>query len=260
MHVEPIGIFHCSEAYPYDAARQGSVSNDNIGSIALHSGHNFEQALSDIEGFSHIWLLFQFHKNDHWKPMVQPPRGDRKVGVFASRAPYRPNAIGMSCVRLGQIRGRQIEVFGHDILDGTPILDIKPYLPYADSIPDASSGWLEEHTDDAWDVLLAQNIREQLGWLKAREVDCFESFLLQQLAHEPTNQDKKRVQSVEPGLWEIAYRTWRARFRVDIESHRVSITAIYSGYTEADLNNGTDPYEDKAIHRDFGCIFKATRV
>ena len=251
MQIESIGIFRCSEKYPYDTARQGTVSHDNTGTIELHPGQNFEQALSDLEGFSHIWLIFQFHKNNHWKPMVRPPRGDRKVGVFASRTPYRPNAIGMSCVRLGNIKGLHINVFDHDLLDESPILDIKPYLPYADSIPDASTGWLDKNISPAHSIEISTIIREQLAWLDSQHIDCIEAFLLQQLTHEPTNTKKKRVKYLQDQSWEIAYRTWRVRFTIDDTTRRITIQSVHSGYTAVDLQNPIDPYNDKSIHRAF---------
>ena len=124
MHFEPIGTFHCTARYPYDAARQSPIAESNGGCVLLEIGHNHEQALQDLEGFSHIWLIYVFHHNPNWRPMVQPPRASRKVGVFASRAPYRPNPIGLSCVELISIQGLCVNVGPHDLLDGTPILDI----------------------------------------------------------------------------------------------------------------------------------------
>lgn len=250
MNVEPIGIFQCAQVYRYDAGRQGTVTHDSAGTVVLHPGRNFEQALSDLEGFSHVWLLFQFHKNENWKPLVRPPRGDRKVGVFASRTPYRPNPIGMSCVRLGTIDGLRIEVFDHDLLDGTPILDIKPYLPYADSVPDATTGWLEECAEDPYTIEMSEGMREQVDWLATQGVDRLEAFLIQQLSHEPCNTKKKRVRHVEDDRWEIAYRTWRVRFSLDDDAH-ITLRSVHSGYSAADLKNADDPHGDKAVHRAF---------
>jgi tRNA-Thr(GGU) m(6)t(6)A37 methyltransferase TsaA len=116
----------------------------------------YRTALRELEGFSHLWVIFVFHEQGlgaerAWKPSIRPPRlgGARKVGVLASRSPHRPNPIGLSAVRLERIDldalgGIEIHVSGVDVLDGTPVLDIKPYLPYADSVPDASAGWADE--------------------------------------------------------------------------------------------------------------------
>ena len=236
MEITPIGTFHCAETYTYDAARQGVLAEQSTGRVELINGQHFEQGLQDLEGFSHVWLLFQFHKNSHWKPLVQPPRGGKKVGVLASRAPYRPNGIGMSCVRLVSVRGRTVEVAGHDLLDGTPILDIKPYIPYADSFPEATGGWTDALAGEAWTV---------------------EGFLVQQLGDEPFNDKRKRLRDLGEGQWEIAYRTWRARFRADEPSRYLTITTITSGYQAEELAAEEDPYEDKAVHRAFTAAFSA---
>jgi tRNA-Thr(GGU) m(6)t(6)A37 methyltransferase TsaA len=104
-----------------------------------------EETLAGLEGFSRIWLLFAFHRSQGWAPMVRPPRGPRiKRGVFATRSPHRPNPIGLSCVELVAVEGRRLRLRGVDLLDATPILDIKPYVPYADAFPDAKAGWIDQ--------------------------------------------------------------------------------------------------------------------
>jgi tRNA-Thr(GGU) m(6)t(6)A37 methyltransferase TsaA len=102
-------------------------------------------ALRSLDGFERIWLLYVFHMNEGWSALVRPPRGPRvKRGLFATRSPHRPNPIGLSAVQLVSIEGRVLRVHGIDLLDGTPILDIKPYIPYADAFPDARAGWVDE--------------------------------------------------------------------------------------------------------------------
>ncbi len=102
-------------------------------------------AIRDLEHFSHIWIIYWLHLNQGWNPLVRPPgRGAQKRGVLATRAPHRPNPIGLSAVRLLAIEQNRLTIDAGDLLDGTPVLDIKPYLPYADQIEDANSGWLEE--------------------------------------------------------------------------------------------------------------------
>lgn len=123
---------------------------------ALRSTIRFEKefrnadALRGLEGFSHLWIIWIFSENvrDTWKPTVRPPRlgGNTRLGVFATRSSFRPNPIAMSCVKIEEIRlegnnGPEIVVSGADLMDGTPIVDIKPYLPYADSVPDAAGGF-----------------------------------------------------------------------------------------------------------------------
>jgi tRNA-Thr(GGU) m(6)t(6)A37 methyltransferase TsaA len=113
------------------------------GRIEIHP--EYRDALRDLEGFERVWLLYVFHLNQGWKNLVTPPRGPRqKRGIFATRSPHRPSRLGMTCARLLGIEDGVLLVSEIDILDGTPIVDIKPYLPYADSFPDARYGWVEE--------------------------------------------------------------------------------------------------------------------
>jgi tRNA (adenine37-N6)-methyltransferase len=112
--------------------------------IELMPGRNFELALQGLEGFDFIWVIAWLHLNESWKPTVIPPRGPaERRGLFATRAPHRPNPIALSALRLVRIEGLKLHVHGVDLLDGTPVLDIKPYVPYADAFPDAKAGWLD---------------------------------------------------------------------------------------------------------------------
>lgn len=114
------------------------------GRIELLPGGDWKAALAGLEGFSRIWVLYVFHLNDGFRTEIRPTRGPTdSVGVFASRSPHRPNPIGLSCLELVGIEGTTLHVRGLDILDGSPVLDIKPYVPYADAFPGASAGWLE---------------------------------------------------------------------------------------------------------------------
>lgn len=101
-------------------------------------------AWQDLAGFERIWLVFVFDRSEGWKPLVRPPRGGGKRGVLATRSPHRPNAIGLSAVELLAVEDGILRVRGLDLLDGTPILDIKPYVPYADAFPGATAGWIDE--------------------------------------------------------------------------------------------------------------------
>ena len=139
-----IGILRGGGEFPQQAPRQGVFAR-NEGFIELFPHCNYEQALEDLTGFERVWLLFVFDRNANWKPKVHPPYGiDRKVGVFASRSPYRPNPIGLSAVELVKIEGLKVFIRNFDLLEGTPILDIKPYIPEADAFPDSKAGWRDE--------------------------------------------------------------------------------------------------------------------
>jgi tRNA-Thr(GGU) m(6)t(6)A37 methyltransferase TsaA len=101
-------------------------------------------ALGGLETFGHIWVIRWLHLNTSWNPTVIPPRGPKvRRGVLATRAPHRPNPIGLSALKLVRVDGRFLHVLGLDLLDGTPVLDVKPYVPYADAFPDTPSGWLD---------------------------------------------------------------------------------------------------------------------
>ena len=160
LTLEPIGYLRTTANKRYEAPRQpGSSDVDLPGRVILNDGQNFEQALKDLDGFSKIWLIYWFDRNENWKPMVTPPRGPAvKRGVFATRAPYRPNPIGLSLVDLVEIKGRTLYVANVDLLDKTPILDIKPYLPYAEAYPDAKAGWLEGLADSDFTINFDESI------------------------------------------------------------------------------------------------------
>lgn len=139
--------------------------------IVFEPEYRSTDALRGLDGFSHIWLLWQFSETlrDGWSPTVRPPRlgGNARMGVFATRSPFRPNAIGLSAVKLEEIRedaalGAVLIVSGADLMDGTPILDIKPYLPYADCIPDAVGGFAAAPDAAMLEVLLPQSLAEKL--------------------------------------------------------------------------------------------------
>jgi len=145
IDMQVIGVVHSNYRERFATPRQPVLGEAQPAEIELNSGSNFHQALQDMDGFSHIWVLYWMHLNKGWNPVVMPPRGPKiKRGLFATRAPHRPNSIGLSAVRLKKVKGRILHIEGHDMLDGTPVLDIKPYLPYADSISTATSGWLDD--------------------------------------------------------------------------------------------------------------------
>jgi len=136
----PIGHLRSDQALHHDAPRQSGLGRGGAGRIELVQG--MQNGLPDLDGFSHLWVLFWCHLARGRPLQVQPPRDRRKRGVFATRAPQRPNPLGLSCVRLLRIEKRVLHIADHDLLDGTPVLDLKPYLPYCDSVPDARIGYV----------------------------------------------------------------------------------------------------------------------
>ena len=140
--LRPIGVVHSPFRVHADAPRQGCVAPTVASQIVLRPG--LQNCLKDLARFSHIWVVCWFNYAVGWNHQVKPPRDTKKRGVLATRAPHRPNPIGLSVVRLLGVRGTRLRVQGLDLLDGTPVLDLKPYLPYADAVPDANDGWLAD--------------------------------------------------------------------------------------------------------------------
>jgi len=168
---EPIGIVHSPFREKFGIPRQPGLVPEIRAELVLLAPYNQPQAVAGLVGYSHIWIQFLFHQtmNQAWQPTVRPPRlgGNRRVGVFASRSPFRPNPIGLSVVRLERVRVEDgaviLDVVGVDLLDGTPVLDIKPYLAYVDSVPDARSGFAPEAPPPLLEVRFTQRALTQLG-------------------------------------------------------------------------------------------------
>lgn len=152
MEMKMIGRIHTDFATKFGIPRQSGLVPELMGEIVLEPEYRNPDAVRGLEEFSHLWLVWEFSKavRSDWSPTVRPPRlgGNQRLGVFATRSPFRPNPIGLSCVRLERIdledsRKPVILVSGVDMMDGTPIYDIKPYLPYADSYPEARGGFTD---------------------------------------------------------------------------------------------------------------------
>ena len=148
--MRPIAHIHSDFATKFGVPRQSGVVGSLQAEIVFEPEFRSRDAVRGLEAFSHIWLIWEFSENVRagWSPTVRPPRlgGNVRMGVFATRSPFRPNPIGLSCVRLERIefsdaRGPVLHVAGADLMDGTPIYDIKPYIPYADCRPEATEGF-----------------------------------------------------------------------------------------------------------------------
>lgn len=254
---DSIGFFHADARYAYDVPRQGAVAEGNTGIIRLSPDRDFAAALEGLEGFQRIWVLFVFDRNcGRWHPKVQPPRHtDGKVGVFATRSPYRPNPIGISCVELVKIDGLDIHVRAHDLLDGTPVLDVKPYLPYADAFPDSAAGWTEVQEPE-YRVEFTPLAAEQLKWLAENGVPCIADFIADRLCNAPENRQRKRIVPGRDGGNALAYRTWRAQYECNHDACVVTVKSLYSGYRVEELAESADKYGDKEIHRAFNALWQ----
>lgn len=146
----PIGFMRTCFTEKFGAPRQSGMATEAHGVLKLKPVPSFRDALNHLDRFSHVWVIYLFHRHvdEAWTPTIVPPRlgGPKRVGVFASRSPHRPNPIGLSALKLERIDleapgGIEIHLSGVDILDGTPVLDVKPYLPFADRVEEANAGW-----------------------------------------------------------------------------------------------------------------------
>ena len=172
--------------------RQPGLVPEAMGRIRLLPPYDQPDAVRGLEGFSHLWVVFVFHqlKGDSTKTTVRPPRlgGNMRLGVFASRATHRPNPIGLSLVKLEKIDassgGVSLEVSGLDMADGTPVLDIKPYLPYAESIPDALAGYANQPPEPTCEVVLSVQAKQQAEALET-QYPQFTALLTRVLALDP---------------------------------------------------------------------------
>lgn len=150
MNIKPIAHVRTCYGEKFGVPRQSGLVGEAWGQLVFEPEYRQLDAIRGLDGFSHLWLVFIFHHTSHkeWKPTVRPPRlgGNQKVGVFASRSPFRPNPIGLSCLKIEKIDlldplAPIIHLSGVDVVDGTPVIDIKPYVPYADCLPNASEGF-----------------------------------------------------------------------------------------------------------------------
>lgn len=179
--------------------------------VVFEPPYRVAEALHGLDGFSHIWLIWHFHEADRegWSPTVRPPRlgGNRRVGVFASRSPFRPNPIGLSAVKLLRVAteehlGPVLYVEGADMVDGTPILDIKPYLPYADCLPEAVGGFAQERPQEALRVEIPKVVRDVLP-------PSLLAPLKATLAHDPRphyHHDPHRLYHLQFANYEVSFR------------------------------------------------------
>ena len=203
-----IGTVHACYKEKFGVPRQPGLVNV-VSSIEIHSPYNSADAFRELFGFSHIWITFVFHQtlDQSWRPTVRPPRlgGNERVGVFASRSMFRPNPIGLSLVEFKQLRQQDgklfIDVVGADLIDGTPVLDIKPYLPYAESIPDARAGYASDAPLARLQVVFTSEARVQLQQLQKTRSELEQTIVaILQLDPRPAYQDAATKQKTEYGI------------------------------------------------------------
>ena len=208
--IKPIAYIRNDYKEKFGIPRQSGRAPSVLSEIVFEKAYQNPDAFREIEGFSHLWLLFDFSlaHREEWSATVRPPRlgGNARVGVFASRSPFRPNPIGLSCVRLLRVEKRENDgvvliVSGADLLDGTPIFDIKPYLPFADCIEGATGGYAAEHEGYALSVDFPESLLDKIAAEKRQG-------LLEALADDPRpsyQEDSQRVYGMRFGDYEIKF-------------------------------------------------------
>jgi tRNA-Thr(GGU) m(6)t(6)A37 methyltransferase TsaA len=251
--VRPIGYARSPFSDRVSTPRQPAAARGVIGTIELLPGHDFEHALADLDAWDHIWVVFWFHLNDGWRPKVLPPRSTKRRGVFSTRAPHRPNPIGLSVLALERVDGLTLHVRDIDLIDGTPILDVKPYVPFTDVIASANTGWLE--TPDPgpkFDVVWEPLAQAEAQFLRATfDIDLATPVnQILALGYEP--HPYRRIRRREQGF-RLAVKDWRVDFSV--ENTTIRIEAIVTGYRTTQLEKGTDP--ELGPHRAFVARFPA---
>lgn len=207
-----IAVMHSDFSTKFGIPRQSGLAEALHSTIVFEPAYRNPEALRGIEGFSHLWILWQFSQavRQDWSPTVRPPRlgGNARMGVFATRSPFRPNAIGLSCVRLLSVEqtqdvGTVLRIGGADLMDGTPILDIKPYIPYCDAHPEAMGGF----TQNAGDFMLEVDFPEEL---KLRLPAEKREAILQVLSHDP----RPSYQKDSDRIYGLSFAGFDIRFTV----------------------------------------------
>ncbi len=208
MNIEPIAFIMNDYKEKFGVPRQSGLVNISS-KIILEPNFRDRNALRGLEDFTHIWLIWGFSENETcFSPTVRPPRlgGNARKGVFATRSPFRPNSLGLSVVKLAGIDGFTITVTGADLMSGTPIYDIKPYLPYADSIPDASNGWALAERKGMLKVEIPEKLLEMIPEDKRPS-------LTETLSQDP----RPQYQDAPERVYTMAFGDFQISFTVDSE-------------------------------------------
>jgi tRNA-Thr(GGU) m(6)t(6)A37 methyltransferase TsaA len=242
LEATPIGVIRTPFLEKVTAPRQTVLARDVPGRLELDPKGGFEHALADLEGWEVIWVLYWFHRNEGWRPKVLPPRSNKRRGVFSTRSPHRPNPIGLSAVRLERVEGLVVHVRGVDMLDGSPLLDIKPYLAYADALPAARAGWLEGagplDPGAEYDVVWSPLATDQAAWLQAEHRVDLVAPVNAALRAGPAPHPYRRIRR-DGDAMRLAVKDWRVRFRV--EGRSALVLSLHTGYRASELADERDP-------------------
>jgi tRNA-Thr(GGU) m(6)t(6)A37 methyltransferase TsaA len=255
--VEPIGFVRSPLATKVEAERQPGVAADTAARIELLPGRNFEHALEDLASWELIWVIFWFHHNAGWRPKVLPPRSTTgRKGVFATRSPHRPNPLGLSVVKLERIDGLTLHIRDADMLDGTPVLDLKPYIAYADAHPEAGTGWLDGADPvPAYIVHFDTLAAEQVAWIETHPGLAIGERIRSTLTLGPAPHPYRRIRRMENDL-QLAVKEWRVRFTV--ADRDVRVTRLESGFRASQLA-ASDLDEVCRKHKAFSALWPSVR-
>lgn len=240
LQIEPIGCVRTTKRFKFDAPSQPDSTSAETNQIVLLPGREFERALSDLEGFDRIWIISWFDRNKTWRPRVLPPRGPAKRrGVFSTRSPHRPNPIGLTCVSLIDVVGLVLTIGPVDLTDGTPVLDIKPYLRTVDCHPDSRLGWLTEVEEASlrppqYQIEIGPIASAQLEWLREEWHIDFTERAFGILQQDPFPHRTRRILKLDGGEFRMACGAWRIFF--SIEGKTVRILRIGKGYSDETLH------------------------
>lgn len=231
ISLQPIGVVRSCFKEKFGTPRQPGLVPSAKAVLEIAAPYNQIDAFRGLEEFSHVWLVFLFDRSmvDNWKPTVRPPRlgGNKRLGVFATRSNFRPNPVGLSLVKLDHLEATgadvRLHLSGIDLLDGTPVLDIKPYLPYAESIPTAYAGFAEAAPDLSSVVEFSQAAEMELESIDAqREIDL-RQLICEVLAHDPRPAYKKADDKKIYGM-----RLLDLEIQWQKSSHGVVVESIYT--------------------------------
>ena len=250
-----IGTIQSRAQYHYEVPRQSVYAA--TGAFLLWSDPLYSRAAEDLQGFDRIWLVWVFNLNKHtnWHPKVRVPvPAERDMySVFATRSPYRPNPIGISAVELKAITPEGLQLGSCDLLDGTAVLDVKPYIPEVDAFPDSKAGWRDRIDRNVYLIEWSARASDQADFIVEYGGIDLKNLCSVQLAVRPTDKSRKRLEFDDScNMWILHCRTWKIFFKHCEAEKAIFISHISGNYRDEELQeNAPDIYHDKALHRLF---------
>lgn len=220
MTIRPIGFLRSGKGARFKTLHQPDETATETNVLELNPGPGIREALRDLNGMERIWLIWWFHRAESWRPLVLPPRGpSQRRGVFSTRSPHRPNPIGMTPARLLGMEGLRLLLGPCDLLEGTPVLDIKPYVPAYDAFPESRAGWIEavetlQSQPPRFTVSWSALAQEQALWLQAEWSVDFQQRVVDILGRDPSPHRTRRIRRLPGGDFEMGCGAWRVEFRV----------------------------------------------